>query len=69
MTYGASVSSLLAVLVAAPHLLIAVAAGAAFLTVLVFFGIALPAVWSSKPSRRQAAATVFGQILAALRRS
>jgi hypothetical protein len=37
------------------------------LAVLVYAGIALPAVWSAKPCRRRAAAAVLGQILAAVR--
>ncbi len=65
---GASTSGMLAALAATPHLMLALAAGAGLLALLVFFGIALPAVWSSKPARRKAAAAVLEQILATLRR-
>lgn len=68
MARGASVSGLLAAFTAAPHLLVTVAISAALLALLVFFGIALPAVWSSKPARRRAAAAVLGQILATVGR-
>lgn len=34
-----------------------------------FTGVILPAVWSSCPARRRAAAAVLGQILRAVRRS
>jgi hypothetical protein len=43
-----------------------IAAGAGLLALLVFLGIALPAVWSSKPARRKAATAVLGQILTTL---
>lgn len=33
-----------------------------------FVGVVLPAVWSSRPDRRQAAATVLTQFLTVLRR-
>lgn len=33
------------------------------LILLVYIGIALPAVWSAKPARRKAAAAVLSQIL------
>lgn len=65
---GASTSGLVAMFTAAPHLVAVIAADAALLALLVFAGIALPAVWSSKSARRKAAAAVLGQILAALRR-
>jgi hypothetical protein len=65
---GASVSGLLAAFTVAPHLLVAIAIGAALLALLVFFGIALPAVWSSKPARRKAAAAVLSQIIGTLHR-
>jgi hypothetical protein len=65
---GDSASGLLAAFTAAPHLLIMIAAGVGLLALLVFLGIALPAVWSSKPARRKAATVVLGQILATLRR-
>jgi Flp pilus assembly protein TadB len=67
MACGASATGLLA-LTAVPHLLVAIAVGAAVLTVLVYFGVAVLAVWSSKPARRKAAAAVLGQILAILPR-
>lgn len=50
------------------HLFLTVAVGALLLGLLVFLGIALPAVWSSRPARRKAAAAVLAQILAALQR-
>ncbi|MFD9794396.1 hypothetical protein ACFWXK_26015 [Streptomyces sp. NPDC059070] len=31
-------------------------------------GVVLPAVWSTRPARRRAAAAVLGQLLAAVRR-
>ncbi|WP_274555448.1 hypothetical protein [Streptomyces spiramyceticus] len=33
-----------------------------------FAGVILPAVWSSRPTRRQAAAAVLAQLLTVLRR-
>jgi hypothetical protein len=39
--------------------------GSAALVLLVYAGIALPAVWSAKPARRKAAAVVLRQILIA----
>ena len=65
---GASITGVLAALAATSHLMPAIVAGAALLALLVFFGIAFPAVWSSKPARRKAAAAVLAQILATLRR-
>jgi len=38
------------------------------LALLILVGIALPAVWSAKPVRRQAAARVLEQVLRTLRR-
>ncbi len=35
----------------------------------VFFGIALPAVWSANPARRSAALAVLKEVLASLRNS
>jgi hypothetical protein len=67
ITRGASASGLLTVSAAVSHLLAAIAIGSALLALLVFFGVALPAVWSSRPARRRAAADVLGLILAALR--
>jgi hypothetical protein len=49
------------------HVLLIVAAGAGMLTLLIYAGIALPAVWSAKPARRKAAADVLRQILATFR--
>jgi hypothetical protein len=43
-------------------------AGLAVLVLLVYVGIALPAAWSTKPTRRKAAADVLRQILGTLRR-
>ena len=43
-------------------------AGLAVMVLLVYAGIALPAVWSTKPARRKAAADVLRQILGTLRR-
>ncbi|GGY70980.1 hypothetical protein GCM10010326_76430 [Streptomyces xanthochromogenes] len=37
------------------------------LCLLAFAGVVLPAVWSTQPARRQAAAAVLAQLLAALR--
>lgn len=34
---------------------------------LIFFGVVLPAVWSTRPSRRRAAAAVLAQILNSFR--
>jgi hypothetical protein len=45
------------------HVLLILSGAAACLVLLVYIGIALPAVWSAKPARRKAAATVLGQIL------
>ncbi len=45
------------------HVLLILSAGVAGLVLLVYIGIALPAVWSAKPTRRTAAAAVLRQIL------
>ena len=45
------------------HVLLILIVGVAALALLVYFGIALPAVWSAKSARRKAAATVLHQIL------
>ena len=50
-----------------PRLFQFVLVGLAVLTLLIYSGIALPAVWSAKPARRRAAADVLRQILDALR--
>ena len=51
-----------------PHLSQVVLAGLAVLVLLIYFGIALPTVWSAKSARRRAAADVLRQILDVLRR-
>lgn len=65
-----SACSIAAVLAAAIpfHTLLIFVAGVGLLILLVYAGIALPAVWSAKPARRKAAAAVLRQILAILRR-
>ncbi len=66
---NASVSKATVLAVVLPlHALLVLSAGLAVLILLVYIGIALPAIWSVKPARRKAAVTVLGQILAALRR-
>lgn len=45
------------------HVLLILGSGIAALVLLVFLGIALPAIWSAKPARRKAAAAVLRQIL------
>jgi hypothetical protein len=50
------------------HLLLILSGGLAALALLIYFGIALPAVWSAKPARRKAAADVLRQILTAVTR-
>src|SRR5712691_3646798 len=57
-----AIAAALAVTLSA-HILLFLAAGAAAATLLVYAGIALPAVWSDKPARRKAAAAVLHQIL------
>ena len=49
------------------HVMLIVATGAGLLVLLIYAGIALPAVWSGKPARRKAAADVLCQILALFR--
>jgi hypothetical protein len=51
------------------HALLTLVGGAAVLALLVYIGIALPAVWSAKPARRRAAAAVLHQILDACARA
>jgi len=51
------------------HALPLVAIGMSILALLVYVGIALPAVWSAKPARRKAAAEVLRQIFALFRSS
>jgi hypothetical protein len=43
--------------------LLILSSGIAALVLLVYIGIALPAVWSAKPARRKAAADVLRQVL------
>ncbi len=50
------------------HLLLIIASGAGVLALLIYAGVVLPAVWSAKPARRKAAATVLHQILGMLQR-
>jgi hypothetical protein len=45
------------------HTLLILSSEAAALVLLVYAGIALPAIWSAKPARRRAAAAVLRQIL------
>ena len=45
------------------RVLLILSGGVAALVLLVYIGIALPAVWSAKPARRKAAAAVLRQIL------
>jgi hypothetical protein len=45
------------------HVLLILSGAAAALILLVFTGIALPAVWSAKPARRKAAADLLRQVL------
>lgn len=45
------------------NVLLIVSGAAATLTLLIYLGIALPAVWSARPARRKAAATVLCQLL------
>ena len=63
--------SLSAALVAAlpVHVLLILAGSIGVLALLIYAGVALPAVWSAKPARRKAAAEVLRQILAIFRRS
>lgn len=51
------------------HVLLFLVAGAAVIILLVYAGIALPAVWSAKPARRKAAAAVLRQILDVCKRA
>jgi hypothetical protein len=45
------------------HMLLILVGGVAALVLLVYAGIALPAIWSAKPARRKAAAAVLRQVL------
>jgi hypothetical protein len=45
------------------HALLILGGAATALILLVYIGIALPAIWSAKPARRKAAAAVLRQVL------
>lgn len=61
---NASARAIAAIAVTLPaHVLLFLGAGVAALVLLIYAGIALPAVWSAKPARRKAAAAVLRQIL------
>jgi hypothetical protein len=51
------------------HVILILGGGAAALVLLIYIGVALPAVWSGKPARRKAAAAVLAQILDACTRA
>jgi hypothetical protein len=51
------------------HMVIVLSVGVAALVLLLYAGIALPAVWSAKPERRKAATEVLRQLLNAWGRS
>jgi hypothetical protein len=68
MGRGATAVGLLAALTAAQRPIVVIALAVGLLMLLVFLGVALPAVWSTKPARRKAATAVLGQILATLDR-
>jgi hypothetical protein len=64
MPMNASAFGIAAFAAALPaHVLLILGGGIAALALLVYAGIALPAVWSAKPARRKAAAAVLAQIL------
>jgi hypothetical protein len=65
---GAIASGLIAAFTAVPYLPVVIMAIGFLLASLVFFGVIMPAVWSSKLARRKAAAAILGQILGTLRR-
>jgi hypothetical protein len=67
-TYAVGVAAQLTASLPTRTLLI-LATGAGMFVLLLYVGIALPAVWSAKPARRKAAAEVLRQILAIFRRS
>jgi hypothetical protein len=59
-----AIAAIAAVAVTLPaHALLILSGGLAVLVLLIFIGIALPAVWSAKPARRKAAAAVLRQVL------
>lgn len=60
-------AAVLATAALAAHAFRAIAAGLAVLALLIYLGIALPAVWSAKAARRKAAADVLRQILNVMR--
>jgi hypothetical protein len=57
-----------AVLTQDSQALLAIIVASAVLAALVYAGIALPAIWSAKPARRQAATSILCKILDTLRR-
>src|SRR5579862_4397392 len=64
---AARVTTAVLAVVVPVHVLLLFLAGAGVLTLLVYGGLALPAVWSAKPARRRAAADVLRKILATFR--
>ncbi len=59
-----AIAAIAAVAVTLPaHALLILVSGMAALVLLVYIGIALPAVWSAKPARRKDAAAVLRQVL------
>jgi hypothetical protein len=61
-----AIAAVAAVTVTLPAQVLLILSGQlAALALLVYLGIALPAVWSAKPARRKAAADVLRQILSA----
>jgi hypothetical protein len=59
-----AIAAIAAVAVTLPaHALLILSGGTAALVLLVYIGIALPAVWSAKAARRKAAAAILRQIL------
>jgi hypothetical protein len=51
------------------RVLLILGGGMGILLLLIYLGIALPAVWSAKPARRKAAADVLAQIFGACTRA
>jgi len=66
--HASRMTAILAAAAVATHGLVAIAAGVGVLALLVFAGIAMPAVWSENPARRAAATNVLERILDTLRR-
>jgi hypothetical protein len=59
-----AIAAVSAISVALPaHVLLILSGGIATLVLLVYIGIALPAVWSARPARRKAAADLLRQVL------